>query len=78
MWEAGRGNSRGRQGCQEVFWASHRPLLLSPAGATGPVLPVVVLTVTFRLSGRSGVGTAQKMLCRRLFPRPGCWKARPR
>lgn len=23
MWKAGRGNSRGQQGCQEVLWASH-------------------------------------------------------
>lgn len=40
-------------------------------GHTGPVLLMVVLTVTSRLSGQQQVDTAQKMLCRRFFPRPG-------
>lgn len=51
-----------------------QPPALAPLSAQShadPILPAVVLAVTSRPWGRSRVGTAQKMLCLRLFPRPG-------
>lgn len=51
-----------------------QPPALAPLSAQShadPILPAVVLAVTSRPWGCSRVGTAQKMLCLRLFPRPG-------
>lgn len=40
-------------------------------GHTGPILPEFMFCVASHPSRRSRVGIAQKMLCRRFFPRPG-------
>lgn len=69
VWAAGRGNSHGRQGCQAVLQPSHRSQ------------PHPVRNCAWRdLSplGPRQMRPAQKMLCRRLFARPGGWLARPR
>lgn len=74
-WEA-----RGKQG-QDAAVASRAArglelalalILQSSEGRTGHTLPAVVLSATSPPLDRSRVGMAQKMLCRRLFPRPGC------
>lgn len=44
----------------------------SSEGRTGHTLPAVALSATSPPLDRSRVGMAQKMLCRRFFPRPGC------
>lgn len=70
-WEAGSGHSCGQQGCKK---SSELALALAPQsseGHAGPNPPAAVLGVTSCLLGCSRVGVAQKMLCRRLFPRPG-------
>lgn len=69
VWAVGRGNSCGRHGGQAVLQPSHRSR------------PHPVRNCAWRdLSplGPRQVHPAQKMLCRRLFARPGGWLARPR
>lgn len=43
-------------------------------GHTGPILPEFMFCAASHPSSCSRVGVAQKMLCRRLFPRPGEWR----
>lgn len=78
---------RGRQGKEATAttraakWSSDRPqaFIAQPSdGHTGPILPEFTFPVASCPSSRSMVDVAQKMLCRRFFPRPECWKARPR
>lgn len=49
-----------------------RPRSLVLRGPHEPNPPAAELGVTSQPSGPQEVGAAQKMLCRRLFPRPGC------
>lgn len=48
----------------------------SSEGRAGHTLPAVALSATSPPLDRSRVGMAQKMLCRRLFPRPGAQRRR--
>lgn len=67
-------NSCDQPGCLTVF----QPLALILQSSSGPILPKLGLHMTSCPLSCSRVGLAQKMLCRRFFPRPGCWKAKPR
>lgn len=86
VWAKATGEACGKQG-EEAATASRaaRGLLGQPLAHTR--LSSEAMWAPSRRScawsdllplGHSRSGTAQKMLCRRFFPRPGCWKARPR
>lgn len=78
---------RGKQGKEATAttraakWSSDWPqaFIAQPSdGHTGPILPEFTFPVASGPSSHSTVDVAQKILCRRFFPRPECWKARPR
>lgn len=71
---------RGKQGkevtatTRAAKWFSDWPqaFIAQPSdGHTGPILPEFTFPVASCPSSRSTVDAAQKMLCRRFFPRPG-------
>lgn len=73
---------RGKQGKEATAttraakWSSDWPqvFIAQPSdGHTGPILPEFTFPVASYPSSRSTVDAAQKMLCRRFFPRPGEW-----
>lgn len=86
VWDKGTGEAHGKQG-EEAATASRaarglpgRPLALTHLSSEAAWAPSRCSCARCDLSplGHSRAGATQKMLCRRFFPRPGCWKARPR
>lgn len=88
VWAKGlvSGEAHGKQGEEAATdsWAAQglpgRPPALTHLSSEAARAPSRCSCARCDLSplGHRRAGTAQKMLCRRFFPRPGCWKARPR